>query len=248
MAALSPIVERLRLLGAAVVALRGADLWRVLACLALGGAAGYLLVPGRGALRGVAGEEATPPVVMLEGRPLPLDGDPAAALDAARSIAREWMGRKLVVAVPGAPPRETTREQLGARVDPARLAAVVSELRDPHSAARRAHALAHRERPVAEPLRFLLPVAIDGAHALSALVALKDDVDRRPVDARLDVGGHKVLPDEPGRRMDVHATLARLDQALLARRADTAPPEQIEAIIENVPAGGPRADRRSAAR
>jgi vancomycin resistance protein YoaR len=232
----SSIVARLRLFAGRASELRRADLARILACMVLGGVAGYLLVPSHGGST-PAGQEGEAPIVVLEGRPLSITGDPASSLDAARVIAREWASRRMVVTGPGSKPRETTREQLGARIDAARLAAVVTQLRDPRSAVRRAHGLAARgkEGPP-EPLRFPLPVRIDGARALATLVALKDDIDRRPLDARLDVGAHKVLPDEAGRRMDVHATLARLDKALLGRPAGDATPEEIEAVVEAVPA------------
>ena len=204
-----------------------ANLARVLACLILGAVAGWLLVPSRaGAPSSAVPVGAIPPVV-LEGRPLSLEGDASQALDAARAIAREWTAQKMTVVVAGAAPplaqREVSREELGARVDGERLAAIVTQLRDPRSAMRRAHV------PTA-PLKVPLPVMVDGPRALASMVALKDDVDRAPVDARLDLGGHKVLADEPGRRMDVHATLARLDEAILGRKGD-----RIEAVVEAVP-------------
>lgn len=209
---------------------------RIGACAVLGGVAGWLLVPVH--VTGDAGPDGPPPVVTLETRPLPLGDDPSAAtptLDVARAIGREWLAQKVTVAVPGGAKRELSREELGARVDGERLAALVTQLRDPRSALRRAHAEAARSRAPRVALDVPLPIAIDGARALRAMLALKDDVDRAPVDARLDVGGHKVLPDEPGRRMDVHATLARLDAALLTRGKDAASSGSIEAVVESVP-------------
>lgn len=212
---------------------RRGDLARVLACTVLGGVAGWLLVPSR---PGAPQESATAPLpaVLLEGRPLPLDGDAQHTLDVARAIAREWTAQKMTVGVAGAAPRESRREDLGARVDGERLAALVGQLRDPRSALRRLHAEASRANPAAGPLKVPLPVVVDGARALRALVALKDDVDRAPVDARLDLAAHKLLPDEPGQRMDVHATLARLDAALLGRERDA-----VDAVLEPVPAARP---------
>ena len=217
------------------VSVTRAELARVFACMMLGGIAGYLLVPPRGATSPSAAQYPMPGVV-LEGRPLRMDGDAASSLDAARSIAREWAARKVVIAVPGGPPRPMTREQLGARIDGARLAAMVMQLRDPGSPLRRAHAAAAHGKLAIEPIRFPLPASIDGARALATLVALKDDVDRRPTDARLDVGGHKVIPDEAGWRMDVHATLGRVDAAILVRGPGDATPDQIEAVVQAVPA------------
>ena len=237
MTASSRIASRLRLVAGSVARLRGRGLARVLACLALGGLAAYLLVPAQGALAPAPGQEGPAPFVALEGRPLSIREDPASSLDAARVIAREWAAGKLTIAVPGVPARETTREQLGARIEAGRLAAVIVQLRDPTSALRRAHAVAAHGKPGRSgPLRVPLPVTIDGPRALATLIALKDDVDRRPTDARVDVSGHKVLADEPGRRMDVHATLTRLESALLGRPPGDAAPLQVEAVIETVAA------------
>ena len=205
---------------------------RVLACVVLGGIAGYLLIPSRSGSAAAAAVTTAVPVIVLEGRPLSLDGDPQQTLDAARVIAREWGGRKMTVVIPGAGAvqREASREDFGARVDGERLGALVTQLRDPRSALRRHHAESARSKPAGEALRVPLPVTIDGARALSSMVAMKDDVDRAPLSARLDLGGHKVLADEPGRRMDVHATLARLDAAILKREG-----ERIDAVVESVP-------------
>jgi vancomycin resistance protein YoaR len=203
---------------------------RIGACAVLGAIAGWMLVPSHvsdgDAPRGPA------PAVLLETRPLPLT---EGAGDVAAAIGREWVSQKVTVTVPGGAKRELSREELGARVDGARLSALVAQLADSRSALRRAHAAASRGSVAPLPLAVPLPVAVDGARALRSMVALKDDVDRAPVDARLDVGGHKVLADEPGRRMDVHATLARLDAALLARAKDGSSVSTIEAVVESVP-------------
>jgi vancomycin resistance protein YoaR len=202
--------------------------------MVLGGVAGWLLVPARAV--GDAAPEGAAPVVLLEAHPLSLGADPTApstTLDEAAAIGREWVSQKVSIDVPGLAKRELSREELGARVDGERLAALVAQLRDPRSALRRAHAAASRDHAGARPLEVPLPISVDGVRALRAMVAIKDDVDRPPVDARLDVGGHKVLPDEPGRRMDVHATLARLDAALLGRGKGGAA-ASVEAVVESV--------------
>ena len=205
-------------------------------CVVLGGVAGWLLVPAHVARDGVP--EGQAPAILLEKRPLPLGGDPEAlqqTLDAAAAIGREWVAQKVTVSVPGVAKRELSREELGARVDGERLAALVAQLRDPRSPLRRAHAEASRGGAGGQPLEVPLPIAVDGARALRSMVALKDDVDRAPVDARLDVGGHKVLADEPGRRVDVHATLARIDAAMLSRREGAAAASAVEVVVESVP-------------
>ena len=206
------------------------------ACVLLGGTAGWLLVPAH-----VGGDDAdngAAPIVLLETRPLVVEPGAAATaptLDAAAAIGREWLAQKVTVSVPGIAKRELSREELGARVDGERLAALLSQLGDPRSALRRAHAETSRAKAGPRALAVPLPIAIDGARAMRTMLALKDDVDRAPTDARLDIGGHTVISDEPGRRMDVHATLARLDAAMLTRGKDGEATSSIEAVVESVP-------------
>jgi vancomycin resistance protein YoaR len=166
------------------------------------------------------------PNVTLDGKPLPLDGDEAKTLDAARAIARAYLSERVAITVAGSGSRERAREELGARVDAERIASLVREARDPRSALRRAHA----QVAFGRELRLPLPVAADLRRATIALLQIKDDLDRPPVDARLDLETSRVAADEPGRRMDVYATLARLDDALV--KGD----DKIEAVVESIPA------------
>lgn len=202
------------------------DLVRVLVCSLVGGFAGWVAVPGRPM---PIAEAVVLPEVTLDGRPLPIvEGDPARTLQAARTIARAYVSSEVSIAVPGATITRS-REDLGARVEHDRLASLVAQLVDRRSAMRRAHAQ-HAAAGVARPLALPLPVTIDGERALSALLDVKDDLDKAPVDARLDLARREVAPEENGRRVDVYATLARLDAALV--RGDGA----LEAVVETVPA------------
>ncbi len=198
---------------------------RVAACLALGAVAGALLVGGK--TETAATPTAGPVTVALEDQPIPMD-DAEKALDAARAIARAHLAAKMTVALPGASePATLTREQLGVRIDPERLASMLEQARDPKSAMRRAAAKKEAKTPA---LALPLPAYVDGKRALVALVSLKDDFDRPPSNARLDLEAKKVLPDEPGRRLDVHATLARLEDAIAKRESTVA------GVVESVPA------------
>ncbi|MCW5834911.1 MAG: VanW family protein [Labilithrix sp.] len=202
------------------------DLARVLVCSLVGGLAGWIAVPGRPV---PLAEAEVVPEVTLDGTPLPIvEGDPAKTLEVARTIARAYVAREVSVVVPGTAITRT-REELGARVEPARLASLVSQLVDRRSAMRRAHAQ-HAAAGVARPLALPLPVTIDDERALAELLTVKDDLDKAPVDARLDLSRRAVAPDESGRRVDVYATLARLDAALV----HGAP--ALEAVVETVPA------------
>lgn len=198
---------------------------RVVACLLAGAVAGALLVPSRPSS---AGEQ--PVIVELDGRPVPLE-DPAAALDEARKIARDYVAGTVTVKLEGAAPTPRTRASLGARVDGERLAALLAQARDPRSAMRRAH----RRLGAGKPLALPMPVALDPARSVDAALQLKDDVDHAPVDARLDIGTRAVVPDRPGIRLDVYATLARLDAALKAGAPE------VDAVAERVPAARTKA-------
>jgi vancomycin resistance protein YoaR len=190
---------------------------------AIGGAIAWFVVPTG---EGGAPKDAPPVTATLDGKPLALDGDALATLDAARAIGREYLARPLTLAVPGGGQEARTREELGARIDARRLAALIAQVRNPKSALRRAHAQVGGGKPLVLPL----PVVADAKLALDALLQLKDDVDRAPVDARLDLEHRKVQPDEPGRRLDVYATLARLDEAF------TIGQERVDAVVETLPA------------
>lgn len=203
------------------------DVARVLVCSLVGGFAGWVAVPGRPM---PIAEAVVLPDVTLDGKPLPIvEGEPEKMLDAARAIARDYVSGSVTIATEGGAKITRTREDLGVRVENARLVGLVSQLADRQSALRRAHAQ-HAAAGVARPLALPLPVMIDGSRALTALLGVKDDLDKAPVDARLDLRRRVVAQEENGRRVDVYATLARLDAALV--RGDRA----VDAVIETMPA------------
>jgi vancomycin resistance protein YoaR len=203
------------------------DLVRIFVCSLVGGVAGWVAVPGRPM---PLAEAVVVPDVTLDGKPLPIvEGDPVKTLEAARTIARAYVSGEVAIAVPSATSTKITRsrEELGARIESARLTSLVEQLVDRRSAMRRAHAQ-HAAAGVARPLALPLPVSIDGERALTALLAVKDDLDKAPVDARLNLGRRAVAAEENGRRVDVYATLARLDAALIRGE------HQIDAVVETV--------------
>lgn len=210
------------------------DLTRMMVCGAVGGLAGWIAVPGR-PMPAVANAWASSvlPEVTLDGRPLPVvEGDPRPTLDAARAIARMYVTQPLVVTVPseggGAGAKiQRTRAELGARVAEERLASLANQLSDRRSAMRRAHAQ-HVAAGVAKPLKLPLPISINGERALSTLLAVKDDLDKQPMDARLDLAKRAVAKEETGRRVDVYATLARVDAALVSGD------KEVEAVVESI--------------
>lgn len=54
--------------------------------------------------------------------------------------------------------------------------------------------------------------SVDPGRARHTLEALAPEVWREPVDARLDLVGHRRIADQPGRTLDVEATLAALER------------------------------------
>jgi vancomycin resistance protein YoaR len=185
---------------------------RLALCFVMGGIAGYLIVPEQEA-RSVADS----PVAVT------MDGKPVLGVDAARAIARAYVGAKIALAVDGTT-LERTREELGARVDSARLDALFAEATTPRSALRRAHHQVAPNRPLVLPL----PVALDADVGMSALLQLKDELDRPAEKARIDPDKRTIKPEVAGKQLDVYRTLARLEDAFV--RGDA----KVDAVVESV--------------
>jgi vancomycin resistance protein YoaR len=58
----------------------------------------------------------------------------------------------------------------------------------------------------------LVPVALDRALGVEALVGYKGSYDRAPVDARIDLEKRTVLPEKPGFGIDLYASMSVLEQ------------------------------------
>lgn len=208
----------------------------------LGGAIGYLLLPER------APEAASLPRIRILGRTIAPGRDAhATALAIARSYLREHIrvsARVTVVEQNGTTFRQREelrtidrpRESFGARVDVRLLAHLISAATDPTSPLLRHHAALAPGQPIDLPM----PVRLDGAIAFPILMQLKEQVDHPPVDARLDVENRRVIPEQPGRHLDVYATLARLDEALAQGQTDidavvvTSPPRLRASQLANI--------------
>jgi vancomycin resistance protein YoaR len=185
------------------------------------------LLGGQALARPAPPRAAAPAHVDVATSPVPSDADPRAA---AARLARVYLRERIALRVPGASvapaspggadasTAETaptswvrTRAELGAAVDVDHLAALIAEARDPRSPLRRVHERVHGP---GAPLHLPMPVSLDTARALDTLVILKDALDARPSDARLDLRTGEVVPERVGRRLDVYATLDRLAAAL----------------------------------
>ena len=58
-----------------------------------------------------------------------------------------------------------------------------------------------------------LPVDVDRAKALEFLTELKDDVDRAPLDARLDLEHHTIATETPGYLLRVYDSMVAVEYA-----------------------------------
>lgn len=192
---------------------------------AIGGAVAWLAWPER------VVAPAPPVAIVLDGQPLfdsvrsPSGRADGQDEDASMAIARAWLARPVAIVVEGER-TDKTREQLGARVDAARVKSLLAQARDARSVLRRRHA---RLAPGA-PLALAVPFTIDADAAMAALLQVKDEHDRAPVDAHFDLETRRVSRDVPGRQVDARSTLAKLEDALWAGATN------VDAIVETVPA------------
>jgi vancomycin resistance protein YoaR len=197
----------------------------------VGGVAGVLIVPGETA-QALDGVRNAAPTITVAGEPL--HGDPSGWEDEASGIVERYLGGEIAwkpPAVPGAAPaagtpHKVSRSALGARLDSSRLAALVAEASDPHSALRRAHL--QNDPANKTPIALPLPVTVDPDAALNALLEVKDDLDEAPHDATIDPDAKVTRPETSGRRVDVYATLAALDEALV--KGDGEVPLAVEVV------------------
>ncbi len=143
------------------------------------------------------------PTPTILGAPVGRDAD---ATSRVRAALRAYLRTNLVLEL-GDLQRTVTRESLGARVDEARLAQLVRAAQD------RDGALLRASRSGSE-LALPLPIALDPRATVAAVSALKDDLDRPAEDAKLDLDRRKVIPELPGRRVDVYATLTSIEEAI----------------------------------
>lgn len=176
----------------------------ILLCALAGTALGVLLVPRAPQ----PGPQDPPPEVEFLGAPLPLgEGAVERALEKLRRYAR----RDFTLKLPEEHFRTISLGALGVQIDTARLTQLVRDAEDGTSPLRatwkaRRSELTQRTLPV--------PLRVEPDDALPLLLRLKDELDRAAVDARLDLEKRAVAPEVVGRRLDVDATLAAIDDAL----------------------------------
>ncbi|MCC7541402.1 MAG: VanW family protein [Deltaproteobacteria bacterium] len=164
---------------------------------AAGGAIGFLLLPERQPQ--AAGHVA----VRVAGKPVTLHGDLGALT---LELARAYLGETITLRV-GDTRRVMTREHLGVEVDVGHLQRLLGEANDPLSELR----LIHQQELPGRVLDIPMPAAIEGDRAMLLLMQLKDDFDVEPQNAHVDTQSRALVPERPGRRVDVYGTLSMLD-------------------------------------
>ncbi|HEY2410391.1 MAG TPA: VanW family protein [Polyangiaceae bacterium] len=147
------------------------------------------------------------PDLMLLGQKLP-EGDAAAKVALER--VRKYAASKLSLELGGGKRVETQVGDLGGEIDKVRLAALVREARDRTSVLYRSFRALGKPGPLVLPV----PVTLDRERAEKAVLALKDELDRLPADARLDLETRKLVPEVDGRLLDLDGTLGALESAL----------------------------------
>lgn len=167
-------------------------------------AIGLLLVP---TLPG-PGDDRTPlPEITFLGQRLPAND---AAKELALNRARVFLSGKFHLDLPDGGRREVYLGQLGAELDKVHLAALVRDARDRTSTLLRTH----RAKRAEASLRLPLPVTVHREAAFARLLLLKDELDRAPLDARLDLEKRQLVPERAGRLLDVDASLLAVESAL----------------------------------
>jgi vancomycin resistance protein YoaR len=136
-------------------------------------------------------------------------GRDAAAAAKVRAAVRAYLDQPMMLEL-GDRKRVLPRAAF-AGIDEVRLASLVREAQDPSSPLIR--------NAQSGSLALPLPIAIDPKRALAAVVALKDDFDLPAEDAKLDLDSRKVVPEVAGRRVDVYATLASVEEAIKVGRS-----------------------------
>lgn len=191
---------------------------------------GFLVVPRR-APADDPGDR--PPVVRLLGQALELDANaPDRALAAVRRHVSGWFH----VVIPGGEKRRYSFGRLGVQIDKVRLARLVRDARDPTSPLRRTYRRSGSQAPIDLPV----PLVVDAARLVPELRDLKDEFDRLPVDARLDLTKRTLVPEVNGRLLDLDASIDALERALQSGRTEAPlvfealPPRRVAADLGSV--------------
>ncbi len=187
----------------------GATAVSVLLLLAAAGAGSWALLP-EGSVRAATHGDKTLPVDIAVGN---------VAIDTARSlaaqadeIARGHLRERLTLVTVDGRRITRTRRSWGGRMDVVELTRLLMAAKDPSSLMRRVHA----RRAAGATLVLPLPFTVDNAVAGAELAALKDELDRRPVDARMDTVTQAPRSHQDGLTVDVWGSMEAIEAAIAA--------------------------------
>ena len=156
----------------------------------------------------------TLPGLRIDGQPL--GGVPFSALPArVHQVIEQFLSRKVYLRVGGERIPSTWRE-LGVLIDEADLVAELRAMGHSGDLASDFLSYLHGQR---HGLNLNVPVELDDRKALEYLIELKDQVDRAPVDARLDLERHTVAAERPGYLLRVYDSLVAVQYAVRALRS-----------------------------
>ena len=178
----------------------------VLVATLAGLAIGFILVPR---VASPDDPSAAPPLVELLGQRLAVNDG---ITERAAEILRRHVAGSFHVELPEGGSRAMSFGRLGAQIDKLRLSQLVRDVRDPTSPLRRTFRAAGAEGVLVLPP----PLVLDASRAAEAVLALKDELDHAPVDARLDLEKRTLVAEVEGRKLDLDATVAALAGALAA--------------------------------
>ncbi len=202
---------------------------------AAGLAIGYLLVPRAP----VDDKDEAPPAVQLLGKPLPLDDR---AAQRALERVRGYAGKPLTLSLPDGRAHRLQPGRVGVEIDRVRLAQLVRDAKDRTSPLRRGHRRGHAGANQAKrgAIKLPVPLTLDAESVLPVLLRLKDELDRHPSDARLNLEKRQIVPEVIGRLLDVDASVENIQRALTAGAStaavafETVTPERTAAQLKGI--------------
>jgi vancomycin resistance protein YoaR len=189
-------LARLRTLGRGPLA--------VIVAVVAGLGIGFVLVPR---VPSPDDPKAAPPQVSLLGQRLVVDDT---MTERAAELLRRHVADSFHIELPDGGNRRVSYGRLGVQIDKLRLSRLVRDVRDPTSPLRRTFRAAGGQGVLALPP----PLVVDRDRGAEAVLALKDELDRVPVDARLDLEKRTMMAEVEGRKLDLDASLASLDDAI----------------------------------
>lgn len=167
-------------------------------------AAGLVLLP-----RAPGPGESDEPLPELAFLGQKLNADDTAAKQALER-ARRYVAGKLTLELPDGTKRDVYLGEIGAEIDKVRLANLVRHAKDRTSVLVRGFRAAGQTGPLTLPV----PVSLNGPRAAAALGRLKDETDRVPADARMDLEARKMVPEVMGRLLDIDGSMLAIETAL----------------------------------